>query len=416
MYSCPEKMMLPFILTVSISLAVTCLCSILESVLLSLSATDMARMNNRHVRASNIWRRLKENIHQPIAVILIVNTFAHTIGASLSGAQFDRLFGHKWIWVYSIVYSLVMIQWTEILPKTLAVRYKLHFAEWLSSLMSVLMKVFAPAVLVVDFLNRPFSGGKKDDSGDTISDIEVLAHFASSEKMITDRQEMIVGKGLALSSIKVREIMVSKEEIKFLSSDMSLAEALIEAHIHHHTRFPLMLGKDSNAVIGYVNFKDIVSAMQLNPKNPSLKGICRPVITVDIDDTVSSLLNRLIKSYQHIAVVKDSLERVKGVVTLEDVIESIVGEINDEYDVLPDYIYQIAENRYVAGGGTPMSRISTELSRPLAAASISLNDWMVSRMARVPKAEDIVHDDGVSFNVRKVRRSQVYEAVVTVNQ
>lgn len=407
-------MMFPFILTVSISLAITCLCSILESVLLSLSTTDMAKMNDRHARSAKIWRHLKENIHQPIAVILIVNTFAHTIGASLSGAQFDRLFGHKWIWVYSVVYSLVMIQWTEILPKSLAVRYNLHFAQWLSSLMHVLMKVFAPAVWIVDFLNKPFSRGKGDDKGDTISDIEVLAHFASSEKMITDRQEMIVGKGLALSSIKVKEIMVAREEIKFLSTDMSLGEALIEAHIHHHTRFPLMLGHDSNSVIGYVNFKDIVSAMQLNPKDPSLKGICRPIITVDMEDTVSSLLNRLIKSYQHIAVVKDSLERVKGVVTLEDVIESIVGEINDEYDLLPDYIYQIAENRYVVGGGTPMSKISSELSRPIAESSESLNDWMISRMPHVPKAEDIVTHEGVAFNVRKVRRSQVYEAVITV--
>jgi putative hemolysin len=407
--------MLAFILTVSISLAVTCLCSILEAVLLSLSTTDMAKMIDKRPRAAHIWRHLKKNIHQPIAVILIVNTFAHTIGASLSGAQFDRLFGHEWIWVYSVVYSLVMIQWTEILPKSLAVRHNVRFASLSARTMNILMKIFAPAVKVVDLLNRPFAP-KKDDpaKADTLTDIAILAHFASTNNIISDRQEKIVEQGLALSSISVKEIMVDRSEIKRLSTSMSLAEALIESHIHHHTRFPLIEGDDLDNIIGYVNFKDIVSAMQLNPKDPSLKGICRPIISVDMEDSVSSLLNRLIKSYHHIAIVKDSTGKLRGIVTLEDVIESIVGEISDEYDLLPDYVYQIAENRYVVGGGVRLPRLSSELCRPLSEESVTLHDWISGKIGRTPRAEDTIECEGVIFSVRKVRRSQVYEAVVSV--
>jgi putative hemolysin len=406
--------MLAFILTVSISLAITCICSILEAVLLSLSATDIAGMSEKRPRAAFIWKHMKESIHQPIAVILIVNTFAHTIGASLSGAQFYNLFGGKWIILYSIVYSLVMIQWAEILPKSLAVTKNKAFAIVLAHPMRMLMKIFKPAVYVVDLLNKPFASKKGGEDEGPLSDIAVLARYARTSKMISDRQEMIVEQSLMLSKIKVSDIMIPRAEIKHLSDDMSLAEALVEAHIHHHTRFPLAKGGDLDDVVGYVNFKDIVSALQLNPKDPSLKGICRPMMKIDSQESVSSLLNKLIKSYQHIGIVTGPFGKVAGVVTLEDVIESIVGEINDEYDLLPEYVYQIAKDRYVVGGGVRMSRLSSEFCRPISEEDITLSDWVSARLGRAPKAEDTVEHDEVVVNVRKTRRSCLYEAVVFI--
>lgn len=405
--------MFAFILTVSISLGITCLCSILEAVLLSLSHTDVAKMSETSTRRATIWGRLKKNIHQPIAVILIVNTFAHTIGASLSGAQFDRIFGHEWVVVYSIVYSLVMIQWTEILPKSLAVTHNRRFAGWFAHPMDFMMKLFAPAVFVVDLLNKPFAP-KHDDplKVDTLDDITILAHFASTNKIITDRQEQLVERSLALSTVKVKDIMVGKDEVKFLTTKMSLAEALIEAHIHHHTRFPLI--DEDGVIAGYVNFKDIVSALQLNPKDPSLRGICRPMISIDESENLSALLGRLMKSYSHIALVRDASGSISGIVTLEDVIESIVGEINDEYDVLPDYLYQIAENRYVAGGGISFDRLIAEVSEQNAQTGTTLDEFIQQRLGRFPKAEDSVAERGVAISVRKVRRCRVHEAVVTV--
>lgn len=409
--------MIPFIITVSVSLAITCACSILEAVLLSLSSTEMAKLNEKNPRSMKIWKRLKENIHQPIAVILIVNTFAHTIGASLSGSQFNVLFGQKWIWVYSIVYSLVMIQWTEILPKTLAVRYNVRFALWFGTMMKVLMIIFAPAVKVVDLLNKPFALKHDDpEKADTLDDIAILAHFAKTSKIITDRQEKIVEQGLKLSSISVRDIMIPREEIKYLTTAMSLGEALIESHIHHHTRFPLVENNDPDKIVGYVNFKDIVSALQLNPTDPSLKGISRPVIYIEMNETVSALLNRLIKSFQHIAIVRDSLGRTGGLVTLEDVIESIVGDISDEYDLLPEYVLKIAENRFMVGGGVQMPRVSAEIAYHVTDDRRTMNEWLLEKIGRNPRAEDRIVEDRAEFIVRKVRRSQIYEAVVSIKQ
>jgi putative hemolysin len=406
--------MIAFVLTVTISLSISCMCSILEAVLLSLSSTDIAGMSEKHPRASMIWKHLKDNVHQPIAVILIVNTLAHTIGASVSSVQFDRLFGHQWIILYSIVYSLVMIQWTEILPKTIGVAKNRAFAARFALPMNLFMKIFAPVVYVVDVINKPFSAHREKADGGPISDITVLARYAHASKMITDRQEMIVEQGLQLSKITVSEIMIPRDEIKMLSDTMTLSEALIEAHIHHHTRFPLAVQGNIDDITGYVNFKDIVSALQLNPKDPSLKGICRPVTKVDQKESVSQLLNKLIKGYQHLVVVTGASGRTAGVVTLEDIMESIVGEINDEYDLLPEYVYQIAENRYVAGGGVRMARLSSEFCRALSEKDETLSDWVISILGRTPKAEDTVSNEDLTVNVRKIRRGSLYEAVISV--
>jgi len=270
------------------------MCSILEACLLSLSLTDIAKISEKKPLVAQTWKVFRENIQRPITVILIINTLAHTIGASLSGAKFDQLFGAKWVIVFSLVFSFVMIQWTEILPKTLGVKYNRRIAVMAAVPLKYLIAVFTPFVNVVQFFNRPFERGKHPGlEASAVNDISVLAKFAALQKMISEDQEKILAQTIKLPALKVRDIMVGREEIKFLSTKMSLMDALIEAHIHHHTRLPLIEGDDREKVLGYINFKDIVSALQTNPKDPSLKGIARPIIEVRGDEPVSVLLSKL---------------------------------------------------------------------------------------------------------------------------
>ena len=116
------------LVTIFITMGISFLCSVLEACLLSLSLADIGRISDKKPLAAKIWKSFKEGIERPIAVILIINTLAHTIGASLSGAQFEKIFGTKWIISFSIIFSLSMIQWTEILPKTLGVRCNKNIA------------------------------------------------------------------------------------------------------------------------------------------------------------------------------------------------------------------------------------------------------------------------------------------------
>ncbi|MDD5020202.1 MAG: hemolysin family protein [Candidatus Omnitrophica bacterium] len=401
------------LITIVVTMGISFLCSVLEACLLSLSLADIGRMAEKRPLAARIWKNFKSNIERPIAVILIINTFSHTVGAALSGAKFEELFGPKWIIVFSIAFSLAMIQWTEILPKTLGVRYNKGIAVLSASPLKYLVSLFSPFVSVVHFLNRPFEykKGKGAESG-PIEDISVLARFAALDNIINKDQETILSQTVKLSEKRVSDVMVKREEMKDLSTDMSLTDALLEAHLHHHTRFPLVRGGNKDDVVGYVNFKDIVSALQTNPRDPSLQGICRPVLEVKENESVAGLLGKIRRSYQHMAIVRHEDGGVAGLVTLEDVIEAIMGDIEDEYDLLPAYVYQIADNRWVAGGGVDLETLKEKTGEDIPVVKKSLNSWLMELSGKAPQAEEEVRYKNYVFILRKIRRSHIYEVIL----
>lgn len=404
--------MLLLITAIAFAFAVSSLCSILEACLLSLSTTDIALLSERKPLVARIWRGFKENIQPPIAVILIVNTLAHTIGATVSGAQFNHLFGSKWIVAYSLAFSFAMIQWTEILPKTLAVQHNRYFAALLAVPMKWAVTLFHPLVSFLELLNRPFEGPRRPGKPDALSDIEVLARFAAVNNLISREQESIVSRSIQLTHARIRDIMVAREDIKYLSTSMTMVDALVEAHIHHHTRYILIDGQNLDQVVGYVNVKDIVSALQINPQDPSLRGIARPVPEIRVTQSVPELLKALTKGYQHIAIVRDEKGRTAGLVTLEDVVETIVGDIEDEYDVLPTYVYRLAEGRFLAGGGVPLADLKVKTGWALPELKTPLHEWLSAMIKGKPAVEIKVPFQDQIFILRKIRRSKIHEVIV----
>lgn len=403
-----------FVTAVLTALLVSFLCSVLESTLLSVSTTDIAAIAQRSSRAAKAWQNFKENLHRPISAVLILNTLAHTIGASVAGSEFPKLFGPQYIGLFSLLFSFAMIQWTEILPKTLGARYKRTLAPFMVVPLEVLIRLMAPVVALIHLLNRPFEGRKETKQRlDAAQEIGLLARFAAFNRQINEDQGRIIAKSMALSKTRVAEIMIPRSEMRCLSTSMDLAEALVEAHIHHHTRFPLAEDGDPDRIIGYVNFKDIVSALQINPKDPSLRGIQRPILVVSPDDTLTALLTRLTRSYQHIAVVRSASGRTEGLVTLEDLIEFIVGELEDEYDHLPQHCYRIADHRYIVGGGLTLDELRKRTGfEEIPAGDHSLHDWLTERFQGPPAVERQHRQGAVLVTVRKVRNGRIHEVVV----
>ena len=136
------------LISLAVAFSVSFVCSLTEAVLLSLTPSQIARMHERHPRAAAIWQRFKSRIDRPIAVILILNTTAHTIGASTAGAQFDELYGHRWLWAFSIAFTYVMLQFTELLPKTLGVQLSGVLAPYMARPLQGAIIVATPVIVV----------------------------------------------------------------------------------------------------------------------------------------------------------------------------------------------------------------------------------------------------------------------------
>jgi putative hemolysin len=402
-----------FIITVVASLAISALCSLLEACVLSLSHYDIAEMSLKHPKTAAIWKKFKENIQKPIAVILIINSVAQTLGAALSGAQFDRLFGPKWILLYSILFSFAMIQWTEILPKSLGVRHNRAIAGKVARPLSLFVGALTPIVKLFEILNMPFLGKPKEGDGmDLTKEISVLSSFAFNNSIISKDQEKIITRTVNLAGVRARDVMVQKANVRFLNLDMSMLEALVEAHVHNHTRYPLLKAKGSDEVVGYINFKDIVSAMQINPENPSIAGIARPIIAVGEDELYPVVFKKITSSHQHIAIVRDASGKARGLITLETMMEEIIGELEDEYDVLPSHLYPITLTRFLAGGGASVSSVNEAMDAGLPDPGLSLAEWAVKHCAAELKSGATYESSGLDIIVKKMSRGRVSEMIL----
>jgi putative hemolysin len=407
-----------FILAIALTLSLSFLCSMLEACLLSLSSLDIARMAEKWPLPAKIWKNYKNNIQKPLAVILIINTFAHTVGASVSGAQFNKLFGNHWLALFSVVFSLVMIQWAEILPKTLAVKYNKTVGGIIGIPFNLIVYLFHPVNLAIEWLNKPFEGNKKAVHDTATSDIRVLAKTAFLDNLISKEQEKLIARSVFMSTLTAWDVMIDRGDINILSTSMSLQEGLISAHLQRHTRFPLAENGDIDKIVGYVNFKDIVGALQVSPGDPSLRGIMRPVLFVKDTMKLPELLAKLTRGYQHIAIVQSNAGTTIGLVTLEDIIENLVGKLQDEYDTPPDFIVQLSENRFRVGGSATFrqlkSRAFHEMNRE---DDMSIDAWMKDGLQGQSPSENFVKKtDDLTFKIRRIVRGNIYDVTVERSQ
>ena len=250
-----------------------------------------------------------------------------------------------------------------------------------------------------------------DSSDDPLREILGIAKAAAIKNMISREQEGIIANTARLRLTMLNQIMVRRADMKCLTTAMSLEESLIASHVHHHTRYPL-IEIITNEICGYINFKDIVNSLRLNPSNPTLQGISRPIVSFKETDTVNWVLRKLISSHQHIALVRNAENRVSGMISMEDILETIVGSIQDEYDILPTHFYEISPHRFVAGGGISLFKLHAILGNDIPESERSLDLWIRENLGGNLKVESLLHHNGLLFIVRKVSRSHIYEVII----
>jgi len=402
-----------FIISVIVALAFSFLCSLLEATVLSLTPAQVADIASKQPKTGAIWQGFKTNIERPISVILALDTAAHTIGASVAASQFDDIFGNKWIWVFSLVFTFLMLQFTDILPKTIGVRFNKDLANFIARPLDVSVKIFTPMLRLIHWINRPFEA-KRDFTTPvaTADEISALARLARLSNQIDLHQERIIKGASHLAALKAQEVMIPVEQVAFLSTSQTLPEAVIAAHIDCHTRFPVCEGDDRNRVAGYINFKEMIYFMRTNPNDSSLKGIIRPVHFVLPDDSAADLTRVFVEQHVHIAIVRDSGGKTLGMVTLEDLVEELVGELQDEFDRLPRMFHPLSGGIWMVGGGMPMTELSRQLQLPLPASQETLSAWLSSRLGSIPKPGDVYREGIAEFVVRRVRRGKAFEVAV----
>jgi CBS domain containing-hemolysin-like protein len=324
--------LLVFILAVSSALVVSTTCSLFEAILLSLSAAQVELMTETHPRQAEGMRQLKENIEQPITAILTLNTVAHTIGASVAGASAVALFGQNGLVWFSLVFTLAILLFTEVVPKTIGVTFARQLGPHIVVPLRVMIAMLLPLIWMAQLMTRLVPNSQKSQQI-SAEELKIIASMSRKSGEIEADQEKVIANILQLGTKTVRQVMTPRTVTFSASQSLTIKEAArMEGKWRMHSRVPVYDGEPDN-VVGIVLSQDVLMAAAAGQNALKLAQIMRPVHFVPETAPLDRIFIDFFERYQHLFVVVDEYGSVTGVISMEDVLEEIIGrEIVDESD------------------------------------------------------------------------------------
>ncbi|WP_373523485.1 CNNM domain-containing protein [Aquiflexum sp.] len=320
-----------FLISSLVAIIVSFLCSLTEAALLSLNSVKIETDKQKGLKYAIILDKLKGNINRPIAAILILNTVAHTGGATIAGSAFDEIYGDEWIWVFSVVFTIIILFGTEILPKVIGVSNSDNLSKYIAMPLDITIKALYPLIYLTDLFNRLILKKKDKTVKYSLEDIQTIAKVAQVENIINKDQEDIIIKTSNLKSRKIDEIMLPLSEVIYFPETIGIDDYYALAEKHLHTRYPVSRTDSPQDIFGYLNFKEIALQWD-NISLGNLQKFIRPILFVKSTQSIIQVLKDLNTKRYHLAIVENENGEFKGLVTLEDIVEEIVGEIADEFD------------------------------------------------------------------------------------
>jgi CBS domain containing-hemolysin-like protein len=317
-----------------ISIVLSALCSMLESTLLSTPLSYITGLEEKGVKGAKNLKDLKLNSDRPISAILCLNTIANTVGASIVGSLVYEVYGDPLVGVFSTIFTLMILIFSEIIPKTIGTNYWRSLAIPASVIIRGMIFISFPLVWILERMQRMISSRSTQVSVSR-EDISAMVSVATEEEVIEKEEKKMIQNLLKLDELTAHEIMTPSAVVEMAEGSMTIKE-FYDSDLSH-SRIPVYDEENDEYVIGYVLRQEILEKMAEDKFNTRLHDILRPIMTFTEDDSVADIWERLLEKKEHISVILDEYGSVRGIVTLEDVIETMLGqEIVDERDEVVD--------------------------------------------------------------------------------
>ena len=338
--------MLTLILAVSLALSISAACSLTETVLYSVPWAHIERLRKAGRPAGQLLFDMRSHVDKPIAAVLTLNTVANTAGSAIAGAAFMAVFGPEYMAVFAGVFTVLVLAFGEIIPKTLGVAYAAPCSTVLAWPLHWLVKLFAPVIWLTSRLTRLISRS----SGPQISEDDIRAAASLSRKAgaIQPYEETGIRNILALDKKRVYDVMTPRTVVFSLPQDCTVRQAWETPEVWHFSRIPVHSG-DREDLIGLVERRDLARRMtDGGDRDAPLRTLMKPLRFVAETQTLDALLKDFLGSRVHLSAVIDGYGGLAGVVSLEDVLEEILGqEIMDESDQVSN-LQELARQRRLA--------------------------------------------------------------------
>jgi len=318
-----------------LAIGVSFLCSILEAVLLSMNSSYIAVLEKEGEKKGRILRELKADIDRPLSAILTLNTIAHTVGAAGVGAQAQIVFGNAYVSLTSALLTLAILILSEIIPKTLGATYWKELSGFAASATKTLIFLTYPFVLLSKGITQWLS---RDDKQPTMSreEFSAMADLGFEEGIFEEGESNIFKNLIRFRSLKVQDVMTPRIVVIKFPEELTIQQTLEKKEDIHVSRMPVF-GKNEEDITGYILKNDLYYNLSEGRGKRKLSEIKRDVMVIPEKVSLKVLFERLLENQEHIAVVVDEYGGFSGVVTMEDVVETLLGmEIVDEIDTIED--------------------------------------------------------------------------------
>ena len=344
----------PLITYMLLALVVSSICSVLEATILSTPITFINTLEQQGAKGAARLKKLKTDIDRPISAILIVNTIANTVGASLVGAEAAKLFQSTGVGVISGLFTFLILVFSEIIPKTIGSNYWRNLAVPASAVIQGMIYITYPIVWLVE----KFTHLLTDDSAPSVSREEVVAMVSTgAEEGVLEKEEnKMIQNLLKLDDVTAHEIMTPSSVVTMAESSQTIREFYNSDDFAKFSRIPLYEEENDDYITGYVLKQEILEKLAQDKFNIKLKDLARPILSFNEDESVSNIWEKLLEKKEHISVIIDEYGSMRGIVTMEDVIETMLGfEIVDEKDEVVD-MQELAKEQWQQVQNRQMAR------------------------------------------------------------
>lgn len=319
-----------------IALCISFLCSVLEAVLLSTPMSFITMKESEGEKQALRLKKYKQDIDKPISAILSLNTMAHTIGAAGVGAQSAVVFGDEYFAVTSALLTLLILVLSEIIPKTIGASYWRALAIPCTNMIHSLVIITYPLVVLSELLTNLIAP-KKMPLSVSREEVSAMMNVGAEEGVFEKKENRMIQNLLKLDDITARDIMTPSSVVEMAEESTTLGEFYKNPAYRAYSRIPVYNEENDDYIKGYVLRQSILERLSEDKFNMRLSDIMRPVLTFQETEPVSQIWEKLLAKKEHISIIIDEYGCFRGIVTMEDVIETMLGtEIVDEKDTVTD--------------------------------------------------------------------------------
>ncbi len=327
-----EEQLIYIIMLVSIGLSA--LCSMLEATLLSTPLSYITGLEDQGVKGAARLKKLKQNTDRPISAILCLNTIANTVGASIVGSLVYEVYGDAIVGVFSTIFTLMILIFSEIIPKTVGTNYWRRLAIPASVIINAMIFISFPLVWILEHLTRLISS-RSDQVSVSREDISAMVSVATEEEVIEKEEKKMIQNLLKLDEMTAHEIMTPSTVVEMAEGNMTIKE-FYDSDLTH-SRILVYDEDNDDYVIGYVLRQTVLEKMAEDKFTMTIRDITRPILSFPEEEQVGNIWEKFLEKKEHVSAIIDEYGSFRGIVTMEDVIETMLGqEIVDETDEIVD--------------------------------------------------------------------------------